>query len=79
MRVETPADIFQYAYGFDVVKDTIEAMREYQPDFQLPRDFFESEVIGVPGKQRAQTWLGWCRGVIRSWVVPRTDTRAAVA
>ncbi|KAG9256277.1 FAD binding domain-containing protein [Emericellopsis atlantica] len=74
---KTPSDIFQYTYGFDVVRETLDAMRNYQPGFQLPHDFFESEVLGVPGRHIAQSWLGWCRGVLRNWIVPATRTAVA--
>ncbi|KND86592.1 3-hydroxybenzoate 6-hydroxylase 1 [Tolypocladium ophioglossoides CBS 100239] len=44
----SPREIRKYSYGFDIVRTTVNAMRELDPGFQLPPDFFEGEVIGVP-------------------------------
>lgn len=38
----------KYNFGFDVVRATLDAMRELDPGFRLPLDFFDGEVIGVP-------------------------------
>lgn len=43
-----PKEITHYNFGFDVVKATLEAMEEYDPSFELPSDFFEGDIIGVP-------------------------------
>ena len=48
-----PADflsIARYSFGFDVVRTTMDAMKKYDPAFRLPDDFFDSPVIGVPGR-----------------------------
>lgn len=44
----TTGDITRHNFGYDVVKTTLEAMKEYDPTFELPGDFFEGEIIGVP-------------------------------
>ncbi|KHN94840.1 Aromatic-ring hydroxylase-like protein [Metarhizium album ARSEF 1941] len=49
---EIPRDyqsIITHNFGFDVVRTTLAAMRDYDPSFRLPEDFFEGSVIGVPG------------------------------
>lgn len=50
---EIPTDflsIARYSFGFDVVRTTMDAMKKYDPAFRLPDDFFDSPVIGVPGR-----------------------------
>ncbi|KAK2612261.1 hypothetical protein QQS21_001687 [Conoideocrella luteorostrata] len=50
---EIPRDfssIVRHNFGFDVVRTTVEVMKEYDPSFELPDDFFESPVVGVPGR-----------------------------
>ncbi|KJK76577.1 hypothetical protein H634G_08165 [Metarhizium anisopliae BRIP 53293] len=37
-------------FGFDVVRTTLTAMKDYDPSFRLPDDFFDGPVIGVPGR-----------------------------
>ena len=49
--VDNPTDIFQYTFGYDVVRETLRSMREYDGNFNLPADFFENEVVPVPGKR----------------------------
>ncbi|OAA39346.1 Aromatic-ring hydroxylase-like protein [Metarhizium rileyi] len=49
---EIPRDfqsIMKYTFGFDVVRTTLAAMKDYDALFKLPGDFFEGPVIGVPG------------------------------
>lgn len=47
---DTPRDIYINNYGFNVVKETLRAMKEHDASYGLPEDFFEGEVIGVPGQ-----------------------------
>ncbi|KAG6001555.1 hypothetical protein E4U21_004095 [Claviceps maximensis] len=39
----------RYCLAFDVVQNTVDVMREYDPLFRLADDFFEKPVIGLPG------------------------------
>lgn len=41
-------DICKYNFGYDVVQETLRAMKEYDASFKLPADFFEKEVVGAP-------------------------------
>ncbi|UNI21292.1 Salicylate 1-monooxygenase [Purpureocillium takamizusanense] len=47
---KTMDETYKYSFGFDVVRETLKAMRQRNPDFRLPEDFFESEVAAVPGQ-----------------------------
>jgi hypothetical protein len=42
--------ITKHNFGFDIVRTTIAIMKDYDPSFRLPDDFFEGPVIGVPGE-----------------------------
>ena len=35
-------------WGYDVVRAGLDLMKQYESSFELPADFFESELIGVP-------------------------------
>lgn len=39
---------YKYNFGYDVVKAALDAMKKYDPSFELPSDYFEGEVIPVP-------------------------------
>jgi salicylate hydroxylase len=39
---------YKYNFGYDIVKAALDAMKNYDPSFELPSDFFEGEVIPVP-------------------------------
>ncbi|KID81763.1 Aromatic-ring hydroxylase-like protein [Metarhizium guizhouense ARSEF 977] len=48
---EIPRDFpeaMSHNFGFDVVRTTLTAMKDYDPSFRLPDDFFDGPVIGVP-------------------------------
>ncbi|PNY23864.1 3-hydroxybenzoate 6-hydroxylase 1 [Tolypocladium capitatum] len=45
---KNPEEIMKHNYRFDVVRETVNAMRQLDPGFRLPPDFFEAEVIDVP-------------------------------
>ncbi|KAK9445243.1 Aromatic-ring hydroxylase-like protein [Metarhizium brunneum] len=50
---EIPRDYpeaMSHNFGFDVVRTTLTAMKDYDPSFRLPDDFFDGPVIGVPGR-----------------------------
>lgn len=48
-----PADIYRHNFGYDVVRASLAAMKELDPGFRLPPDFFDSEVVGVPTSVKA--------------------------
>lgn len=43
-------EAMSHNFGFDVVRTTLTAMKDYDPSFKLPDDFFDGPVIGVPGR-----------------------------
>lgn len=47
---ENLPDIYRFSCCFDVVRAAIEAMREHDARFQLHPDFFERDVVSVPGQ-----------------------------
>ncbi|KAI9900971.1 hypothetical protein N3K66_005233 [Trichothecium roseum] len=46
-----PAEVLKHNFGYDVVRHTLRVMREHDPVFALPDDFFEGPVVGVPGDE----------------------------
>ncbi|PHH61730.1 hypothetical protein CDD81_8022 [Ophiocordyceps australis] len=43
-----PLQVMRFTYGYNAVHDATQAMKEYDAAFELPQDFFQSEVVGVP-------------------------------
>ena len=43
-------DTYKFNFGFDIVRATLKAMQDHNLAFRLPADFFECEVVGVPGQ-----------------------------
>lgn len=46
-----PKEVHEYLYGFDIVRTTVAAMKQHDSTFELPTDFFQGEVTGVPEKE----------------------------
>ena len=45
---ENPEEFFKYNFGYDIVKDSTQAMQRADANWQLPKKFFEKEpVAGV--------------------------------
>ncbi|KAJ6437293.1 FAD binding domain-containing protein [Purpureocillium lavendulum] len=52
-RDEVPMDLhalYKFTFAFNIVDASLSAMREYDPNFRLPSDFFERDVADVPGQ-----------------------------
>jgi salicylate hydroxylase len=47
---KTPADSIKFNMGYDIVRSTVEAMKKLDPDFELPKDFFETDISGPNGE-----------------------------
>ncbi|KAH7325711.1 FAD binding domain-containing protein [Stachybotrys elegans] len=45
---DTPAKMQIYSFAYDAVRETLTAMKAYDEGFELPSDYFESEVIPGP-------------------------------
>ncbi|PHH78131.1 hypothetical protein CDD82_3183 [Ophiocordyceps australis] len=43
-----PLQVLRFTYGYNAVDAATKAMKEYDAGFELPPDFFQSEVVGVP-------------------------------
>ncbi len=39
-RIETPAEFNVFYFGYDVMESSMEKMREVDPCFELPQDFY---------------------------------------
>jgi salicylate hydroxylase len=40
---ETPEDFYKFNFGYDVVRDSKQAMERSNPGWELPSTFFEKE------------------------------------
>jgi hypothetical protein len=38
--IATPFEYFDYNFGYDIVEDSTKAMREFDGEWDLPKDFF---------------------------------------
>lgn len=47
-------EVRQFNFHFDIADASIRAMRQYDPSFELPSDFFDHPVAGVPSSETLQ-------------------------
>jgi salicylate hydroxylase len=42
---ETPEQYFEYNFGYDVIRDSVQNMQEAFPGWELPGNFFQIEPV----------------------------------
>lgn len=49
-----PQEVRQFNFHFDIVDASVKAMKQYDPSFDLPADFFDHPVAAVPKSETHQ-------------------------
>jgi len=54
--IETPQEFSHFNWGHDIVRSSVELVREVDPEFELPEGFFQGNPYMPPAK--AQNGVG---------------------